>query len=185
MTTVTFHTNRFTNLPDDCLRKIASSWTTGDRNQDVLDVVALASCGKSVAPLVKMIVDTIDPLSTEEMTIRHLCEGIDEDDALGLHEDHGQGIWKARRGVTIDALKGGCRNLGLLISGPKDRLISRLRRAWKRRGLGCRHPFLSTSTEPFLRRSLLNETKIWKQYRRVADASRTHFPLPMKPNNVL
>ena len=136
---------KLTDLPDRCLDIIASKVATAmdseatetcpkkysfillNEHDITRDVIAIACSAKSMYSFATMVMHHADPPSHFERSCRELCDGIDEDDG---HEDIGLGGWTAKRGVTVAMLKAVCKTKGLPVSGNKDRLIARLRKAW-------------------------------------------------------
>lgn len=133
-----------------------SSYLLRTKEDAVRDVFALSVSGREALPLACMATERLDPKGESESACRAVCDGIDEDDARGIHEDAGLGSWRPKRGATIPALKAACRTAGTQVSGNKDRLIAHLRRAWKTQGLGR----ISVSGLPLLRKRSVEEAKV-------------------------
>lgn len=108
--------------------------TARENENDVTrDVIRLSATSTGVREfLARRVANKSDPESFLESSCRKLCEHVD-DDKMHIHQ--GLGIWKTKKGVTRVHLADACKSNGLKTSGPRDRLLARLRHAWKHRGL--------------------------------------------------
>lgn len=121
-------------LPDLCLQTVATRLVLSTDHEDDVTrtAIALAASAKSCFTIAAFVAAFSDPYTDTERAIRGVAENVDTDEGSA---DMGLGTWKVKPRIDNARLKRACLVARVPRSGDRDKLLARLRKFWKLRGM--------------------------------------------------